>query len=90
MTKSTYYVSHNATRKQYIYQCGGKLNKNHNIGDTPNDTTGEGHIYKMKIAPSIHLLSTYHSLQPALWQRPRENIKSEDTIWYTSAPLGEK
>ena len=25
-----------------------------------------------------------------MWQRPRENKKSEDTIWYTSAPLGEK
>ena len=40
MTKSLYYVSHDATGKQYIYQCGGELNKNHNIGGTPNDTTG--------------------------------------------------
>ena len=46
MTKSSYYVSHDATGKQYIYQCGDELNKNHNIGDTPNDTNGEGRIYE--------------------------------------------
>ena len=95
MTKSSYYVSHDATGKQYIYQCGGELNKNHNIGDTPNDTTGEGRIYETNyedcpVRSFIKYLLYLHPLQPALWQRPIENIKSEDTIWYTSAPLGEK
>ena len=34
-----------------------------------------------------HLL---HPIQPALWQRPRESLKDTDSIWYCSAPLGEK
>ena len=95
MTKSSYYVSHDATGKQYIYQCGGELNKNHNIGDTPNDTTGEGCIYETNYEDclSVHLLSSYRTSIPYRLHRgnnPEKNIKSEDTIWYTSALLGEK
>ena len=95
MTKSTFYVSRDATGKQYLYQCMSEVDKNHNITDAPFDTNGEGRIYETNtldcpVRSFIEYLTHLHPLQPTLWQRPRENVMTTDYIWYCSAPLGEK
>ena len=38
----------------------------------------------------ISYLSHLHPVQPALWQRPRDHIQPGESIWFCSAPLGEK
>ena len=38
----------------------------------------------------IKYLHYLHPIQTAFWQRPRDSVKSTDTIWFCSAPLGEK
>ena len=95
MTKSSFFVGHDATGKQYVYQVGSEVDKNHSVADAPFDTTGEGRIYETKsercpVASFIKYLEHLHPIQTALWQRPRETVKTGDSIWYCSSPLGEK
>ena len=88
MNKSTFFLL-------VVMQPGkSEVDKNHNIGDAPFDTNGEGRIYETNLPKcpvrSFNYLSHLQPIQPALWQRARESVKDTDSIWYCSAPLGEK
>ena len=71
MNKSTFFVSRDATGKQFVYQCTSEVDKNHNIGDAPFDTNGEGRIYETNLPECpvrsfVKYLSHLHPIQPAL------------------------
>ena len=95
MNKSTFFVEKDATGKRFIYQTTGEMDKNHNMSDTSFDTHGEGRIYETNtpdcpVLSFIKYLHYLHPIQTAFWHRPRDFVKSTDTIWFCSAPLGEK
>jgi len=83
MTKRSFFVGHDLTGKQYVYQVGSEVDKNHSIADAPFDTTGEGRIYETKsercpVASFIKYLEHLHPIQTLLWQLPRETAKISD------------
>ena len=95
MTKDTFAVVADATGRTFIHQVKSEIDKNHNISDDSFDTTGEGKIYATGgyFCPErtfSKYVSLLHLLQPALWQRPRDNVKPNESTWYCCAPFGEK
>ena len=46
MTKTTFGVGIDASRRQYVFQIRGELDKNHRAENRPDQTTGEGRMYE--------------------------------------------
>ena len=95
MAKDSFAIGKDATGKRFVYQKKSENDKNHSYSDDSFATTGEGRIYETGgVSCPVRTYSKYmsllHPMQPALWQRPRDAILPMDTIWYCSAPLGEK
>ena len=66
-----------ATGKKYVYQALDNLDKNHRKKDQPDDSPGEGRVYKRAKSPycpvktfELYLSKLNRSSLSCLWQRP--------------------
>ena len=95
MKKTTFGVFHDATGRRFFEQVIFPGDKNHDINDDSEDTTGEGRLYatgdvRCPVKCFEKYLSHLHPAQDALWQRPLQKMASGQKIWYCNSPVGEK
>jgi len=96
LTKESFAMQVYAAEKKFVYQVVDELDKNHKANDRPDDSPGEGRMYKRPESPycPFKTFELYLSkLNPALsclGQRPRarENFSHSDEVWYYNVPLG--
>lgn len=80
--------------RRYVYQALDELDKNHRENDDPSDSTGDGRMYERAGSPfcPVSAYELYLSkLNPDiswLWQRPKDTVDEDESIWYCKSPLG--
>lgn len=91
MTKDTFRIGIDDTRRQYVYQFMDEQDKNHRT-DTGGSVT-EGRMYELPGNSNCPVLSFQKyicKLNPDrhdFWQRPRDVFNQEDGVWYLNSAV---